>query len=126
MSIDCDTLCTKSFSKNEFVQFTEEIHVLRHHKADRWMAGLVTYGCNNIFREKFKNALLDISVENWPIGHDQTILNILSSDFQFKKTSVGEWMSFGRGKGIFLTLKGDQKTGPGYLNTYQTLLKIIE
>ena len=49
MSIDCDTILTKSFSEKEFTKVCSVIHVQRHHKADRWMAGLVTYGNNNIF-----------------------------------------------------------------------------
>jgi hypothetical protein len=32
---------------------------------------------------------------------------------------VGDWMSFGRGGGTFLTLKGDQKTSLGYINEYK-------
>ena len=54
MSIDCDTILTKSFSQEEFKKLCSNISVLRHHKADRWMAGLVTYGNTENFRRKIK------------------------------------------------------------------------
>lgn len=126
MTIDCDTLLSKSFSQAEFKKITETIHVQRHQKADRWMAGLVTYGKDNSFRKKYQEELLRIPIKDWPIGYDQTVLNNLANEFKFQKLLVGDWMSFGRGRGIFLTLKGDQKIGPGYLKIYQEVLDKIQ
>lgn len=126
MSIDCDTLCTEKFSTDRYRYITETIHVQHHHKKGRWMAGLVTYGNNNEFRKKYKEELLRFPMKNWKIGHDQKTLNRLAAEFKFGKLEVGDWMSFGRGKGTFLTLKGDQKISPGYLETYNEILKKIQ
>jgi hypothetical protein len=125
MSIDCDTLCTEKFNEKEFIDVCNNIYVQRHQKDKRWMAGLVTYGADNNFRNRFKEKLLEIPIENWPWGHDQTVLNKLSEEFDYNKLFVGDWMSFGRGRGTFLTLKGDQKTSPGYLNNYNESLKQV-
>jgi hypothetical protein len=118
MSIDCDTVLTQPFEKEDFERITKTIHVQRHQKDIRWMAGLVTYGQENTFRTKFRNELLSLPVEKWAYGHDQNVLNLLEKEFNYKKLYVGDWMSFGRGKGKFLTLKGDQKTSQGYLDNY--------
>jgi hypothetical protein len=122
MSIDCDTILTKSFTQNEFLNVCKSIHVQRHQKADRWMAGLVTYGSTNDFRLEFKNQLLSKPVETWEYGWDQKILNMLSTKYNYTRLEVGNWMSFGKGNGTFLTLKGDQKTSPKHLNSYKTKL----
>lgn len=125
MSIDCDTLCTRSFSEDEFKSITSTIYVQRHQKNIRWMAGLVTYGNNPKFRNEFREQLLKQPLEKWSYGWDQDVLNSLDSTYHYKKLNVGEWMSFGRGSGIFLTLKGDQKTSEGYLDIYQNILKNV-
>ena len=126
MSIDCDTLCAKSFTEQEFSSITNSIHVQRHQKADRWMAGLVTYGNSNTFRKEYKERLLEENPINWKYGRDQDVLNQLAHKYNFKKLNVGGWMSFGRGSGTFLTLKGDQKVSPGYLENYNNILKKIQ
>lgn len=123
MSIDCDTLCTRSFSEADFKLITSSIHVQRHQKNIRWMAGLVTYGDNSKFRNDFRTELLKLPLDLWPYGWDQDVLNSLDSVYHYKKLSVGEWMSFGRGGGTFLTLKGDQKISEGYLDIYHNILK---
>lgn len=121
MTIDCDTLCVKSFTKHEFETITKDIHVQRHQKANRWMAGLVTYGINNNFRNELKEKLSSIPLEKWSYGWDQTVLNQLAIEFDYKKLEVGNWMSFGKGKGKFLTLKGGQKNSEKYLSTYNKI-----
>lgn len=126
MSIDCDTLCTRKFDKEHFIKTCKDVSVQGHHKKDRWMAGLVTYGDDNIFRQRFREKLLEIPVQDWPWGYDQSVLNYLSREFIYSKLAVGDWMSFGRGKATFLTLKGDQKISPGYLETYNEILKKIQ
>lgn len=124
MSIDCDTVLMRSFTKKEFQRVCEIVSVQRHQKDKRWMAGLVTYGRNN-FKQRFKEELLSRPVDSWLAGWDQDVLETLNKEFTYNKLMVGDWMSFGRGKGIFLTLKGDQKTSEGYLNNYQEGLKIV-
>jgi lipopolysaccharide biosynthesis glycosyltransferase len=118
MSIDCDTLLTRSFAKEHFISICNNIHVLQHHKVQRWMAGLVTYGRDNIFRNLLKERLLELPIEDWIYGRDQEILNSLSNTFYYNKLKVGDWMSFGKGRGKFLTLKGDQKFTEKYLTNY--------
>jgi hypothetical protein len=124
LSIDCDTVLTRPFSPEEFREICEMVSVQRHQKDKRWMAGLVAYGKNN-FRDRFREELLSKPISDWICGWDQDVLEILSNEFIFKKLYVGEWMSFGRGGGRFLTLKGDQKTSQGYLNNYQEALNKI-
>jgi hypothetical protein len=125
MTIDCDTILTTSFSEKEFKSVCETIHVQRHQKDVRWMAGLVTYGSDTIFRNKLKETLLSKPINDWAYGWDQDVLNNLASEFSYNKLFVGKWMSFGAGNGIFLTLKGDQKTNESYLVTYKKNLKSI-
>ena len=125
MSIDCDTILTKQFSQESFKKLCSNVNVLRHHKADRWMAGLVTYGNTNHFRKKIKDHLLSIPIEQWNYGWDQTVLNQLSDEFNYTPIEVGDWMSFGKGRGKFLTLKGSQKVKEKFLNNYNTVIKEI-
>jgi hypothetical protein len=125
MSIDCDTILTKPFLEEEFKKLCSNISVLRHHKADRWMAGLVTYGNTEHFRKKIKDHLLSIPVEQWIYGWDQTALNQLSVEFNYTPIEVGGWMSFGKGKGKFLTLKGSQKVKEKFLNNYNIAIEEI-
>jgi hypothetical protein len=125
MTIDSDTVLTTSFTEKEFEGVCREISVQRHQKDIRWMAGLVTYGTDNHFRQRLQQELLSRPIEEWTYGWDQDVLDNLSHEFRYKKLMVGEWMSFGRGRGIFLTLKGDQKTSEGYLNNYNEGLKKI-
>ncbi len=125
MSIDCDTVLMRSFSPQEFQKITEIVSVQRHQKDKRWMAGLVTYGTNN-FRQRFREELLKEPFNTWIYGKDQDVLEVLNKEFEYNKLMVGDWMSFGRGGGTFLTLKGDQKTSEGYLNNYKQGLQNIK
>jgi len=124
MSIDCDSILTRSFTKEEFKLVCEKIHVLQHHKVDRWMAGLVTYGNDNIFRNAMRNKLLSLPISEWVYGWDQTVLNLLSTEFFYNELQVGDWMSFGKGRGKFLTLKGDQKVSNKYIANYKKSLQL--
>ena len=125
MTLDCDTLCTRQFTKDELHTIISTIHVQRHQKNIRWMAGLVTYGSDSKFRNEFREQLLSMPLENWQYGWDQDILNILDNKYHYKRLNVGDWMSFGRGSGTFLTLKGDQKIAEGYLEIYKGILKNV-
>lgn len=123
MTIDSDSVLMKSFSEEDFTAICAVVSVQRHQKNIRWMAGLVTYGITNDFRMRFKQELLALDIDEWYYGWDQEVLLKLSNEFKFKKLMVGEWMSFGRGSGTFLTLKGDQKTSQGYLDNYKQGLR---
>lgn len=123
MTIDCDTVCTRAFSMHEFEILCKSIHVQRHHKADKWMAGLVTYGADASFRNDFKTNLCNEPLDNWKYGRDQDVLNNMANNYNFKKLNVGEWMSFGKGRGIFITLKGTQKTKDKFLKNYKDVIK---
>lgn len=125
MSIDCDTLLQEPFSQKEFIKICSDIHIQRHQKNIRWMAGLVTYGKDMKFRQRLKDELLAIPIENWKYGRDQDVLKLLSNEFHFNPLYVGDWMSFGRGSGKFITLKGDQKIAPSYLDVYSSILSKI-
>lgn len=122
MAIDCDTVLTRSFTEKEFRRISTKIHVQRHHKADRWMAGLVTFGDDSKFRNYFKEQLLQLPLEKWEYGWDQKILNNLNAEFQYIPLQVGDWMSFGKGGGIFLTLKGSQKYSEKYLKNFKKII----
>lgn len=126
MTLDCDTLCTRQFTKDELHTIISTIHVQRHQKNIRWMAGLVTYGSDSKFRNEFREQLLSMPLEKWQYGWDQDVLNELDSTYNYSKLTVGNWMSFGRGGGIFLTLKGDQKIAEGYLEIYNGILKNVQ
>jgi hypothetical protein len=119
MTIDCDTVLMKPFTQKEFIKLCRNISVQRHQKDIRWMAGLVTYGSDSLFKQRLQQELLSRNIDDWSYGWDQDVLDKLSNEFAYNKLMVGEWMSFGRGRGIFLTLKGDQKTSEGYLNNYK-------
>jgi hypothetical protein len=126
MSIDCDTLLQTAFSQKDFLRICQDTHVQRHQKDIRWMAGLVTYGTDSLFKSRLKEELLKIPIEMWRPGRDQDVLKILSEEFNFRPLYVGDWMSFGQGSGKFITLKGDQKIADGYLNVYSKILAEIE
>jgi len=118
MTIDCDTILMKPFTQKEFTNLCRNISVQRHQKDIRWMAGLVTYGTDSLFKQRLQQELLSRNIDDWSYGWDQDVLDKLSNEFTYNKLMVGEWMSFGRGRGTFLTLKGDQKISQGYLNNY--------
>lgn len=123
MTIDCDTVCTRSFSISDFENVCKNVHVQRHQKADKWMAGLVTYGDTPSFRHDLKTNLLADSIDLWKYGRDQDVLNSMAYNYNFKKLNVGDWMSFGKGKGVFITLKGTQKTKDKFLKNYTENIK---
>lgn len=126
MTMDCDTLCTRSFSKQDFENVCTKIHVQTHQKdPNLWMCGLVTFGNDNAFRNRFKEALLGQSIDLSKIGRDTVILNSLSSEFEYNPLALGTWMGFGKGDAIFLTLKGEQRKSSRFLEKYNDILKSI-
>jgi lipopolysaccharide biosynthesis glycosyltransferase len=123
ITLDADSICTKPITEEELSSVFERQYVLKHHKEDRWLAGLVTFSDNG-FRQEYVKELNSINLENWKWGRDQLILNQMSRSFNF--TPVGSnWMSIGKNKNnsIFLTLKGEQKETDKYLSWYKRYLE---
>ena len=123
ITLDCDTVCSRPFNELDYLKVAQTIHVQRHQKADKWMAGLVTYGSSSQFRHEFKDRLMARPLEDWRYGWDQDVLNEMAKEYSFEKLRVGEWLSFGKGKGLFLTLKGEQKVKRKFLDVYNNILQ---
>lgn len=119
MTLDADTICTKSFDRNNFLELFKKNTVLQHPKDGRWLAGLVCLG-SGIIRSDFSNMLLEEPLETWLFGRDQLVLEKLSQEYNFGPVSK-EWISIGKnGLGsVFLTLKGNQKYTEKYLSIYE-------
>ena len=125
MTIDCDSLCTQSFSRQDFENACSIISVLRHHKTNRWLAGLVTFGSSSHFRKEFRDRLLEKSIVDWKPGYDQDVLKSLEEKYIFTESIPGDWIGFGYKKGKFITFKGEQKTASKYISIYNRELAKI-
>lgn len=125
MLLDCDTVCTRSFSPEEFVEICSRVSVLWNQKSGRWLAGLVTLGANLDFIKEYKRHLLLADPSRWSYGYDQDALKNLAQQFNFSPVTFGQWISLGKGPGIFLTLKGSQKQKSKYLNLFQQKSQFI-
>ena len=118
MILDADSICTREFTQQEFIDVTSDVTVLKHHKElafHPWLCGFVTLG-NGMFRQDYANNLLITKSKEWEYGHDQDILNLLYHRHQYK-TAPQEWICMGKQnpKSVFLTLKGDKhKKNPKY------------
>ena len=116
--LDADSICTREFTQQEFIDVTSDVTVLKHHKElafHPWLCGFVTLG-NGMFRQDYANNLLITKSKEWEYGHDQDILNLLYHRHQYK-TAPQEWICMGKQnpKSVFLTLKGDKhKKNPKY------------
>ena len=119
ITLDADSICTRKIDKPAINQLFENQYVLKHHKEDRWLAGFVVFNDNG-FRQEYASQLRSLPVDKWKWGRDQTILNQMSSDYNFSILPK-EWMSIGKNKSdsAFLTLKGEQKVKDKYLNVYK-------
>jgi len=118
MSMDCDTVCLKSFTEDEFESIATRVSVLQHPKSLRWLAGLVTYGTNQ-FRSRLVEEIYADDEDFWHIGRDQDVLQDLNLEFKFGSLN-SDWMSIGKAtkNSIFLTLKGEQKIQTPYVESY--------
>ena len=79
----------------------------------------------NSVNNRFKEALLEQSIDLFKIGRDTVILNSLSSEFEYNPLALGTWMGFGKRDAIFLTLKGEQRKSSRFLEKYNDILKSI-
>lgn len=117
--IDADSVCTKSFTKEEFLDLFKHNTILQHFKEGRWLAGFVAFDQSNI-RKEYATLLMSDNVEIWVPGRDQDILAKIADKYKFYPASK-KWISIGKNRlgSIFLTLKGDQKYSKKYLPLYQ-------
>lgn len=118
VTLDADTICTRSFTKEQFLSLSEKPTVLMSNKGNRWLAGLVSFDSSN-FRKDYAKGLLELPIEEWLPGWDQEVLLDLSTVYNFTELSR-DWMEIGKQKqnSVFLTLKGDQKFTDKYLSKY--------
>jgi len=125
MTIDTDSICTREVEQEYFIQTAKNTTVLRHHKDKRWLAGMITFGQNN-FKQDYLLELNKVNQENWAPFHDQNCLRRLSNYYDFNEQDKSRpWMKYGKNaeKGIFMTLKGDQKIANKYLEVYNSILQ---
>jgi hypothetical protein len=119
VTLDADSICTRPIVEStEMKNIFQKQYVLKHHKEDRWLAGLVVFNQNG-FRQELNKELTSVPFDNWQWGRDQIVLNTFANEFNFQ--SVGnQWMSIGKNKAnsVFLTLKGNQKVKEKFLVNY--------
>ena len=122
MVIDADSICTRSFTEDEFDKVCEGVNVLRHPKAPRWLCGLIA--SNNVdFWETYASCL---ETDTWVIGRDQDVLADMTRHYTFKDCGA-TWMKIGKpGNAIFQTLKGTQKQDPKYLKFYDNIKEQLQ
>ena len=126
MILDADSICTREFTKEEFINVTSKVTVLKHHKKNAihpWLCGFVTLG-TGLFRQDYANNLLQTATRSWKYGHDQDILLQLHDVHQYTPAPV-EWICMGKAnpKSVFLTLKGDKhKNNPKYTDQLKRYL----
>ena len=124
--VDTDSICTRSFTKEQF----DQVHlnnpvVLYKEKTTRWLAGCISMGANT-FRKDFYDLLMSKPIEEWSGFWDQTCLKQLSNTHNFIKCPP-EWMSIGKLRNShFLTLKGEQKETEKFLGAYRKIKTDIQ
>jgi len=123
ITLDADTICTRSFSQQDFSTLFKKQYVMQHPKEPRWLAGLVTFGSNN-FRYRYAELLNSKNIKDWEWGRDQEVMPQLAKEFNFNPVDK-KWIAIGKNKSnsAFLTLKGEQKETDKYLNVYKGYLK---
>ena len=122
MTIDADTICTRSYTLEELSFLFSKQHVLQHYKDKRWLAGLIAFH-DNQFRQEYAKEIQSKQIDNWEWGRDQNILAELSNQYKFVPAPKN-WISIGKNgaKSVFLTLKGNQKYKDKYLELYKGYL----
>lgn len=122
MTIDADTICTRSYTREELSFLFSKQHVLQHYKDKRWLAGLIAFH-DNQFRQEYAKEIQSKQIDNWEWGRDQNILAELSNQYKFVPAPKN-WISIGKNgaKSVFLTLKGNQKYKDKYLQLYKGYL----
>lgn len=123
ITLDADTICTRSFSQEDFSTLFQKQYIMQHPKEPRWLAGLVTFSSNN-FRYRYAELLNSKPINDWEWGRDQEVMPQLAKEFNFSPVDK-KWIAIGKNKSnsVFLTLKGEQKTTDKYLNVYRKYLE---
>lgn len=119
ITLDADSICTRSFTEEDFSVLFEHTTVLHHPKSPRWLACLVSFNDGD-FRHEYATELRSIPVEEWQFGRDQKVLDDLDKKYQYRPLDQ-KWLSIGKNKinSVFLTLKGEQKETEKYLKNYK-------
>lgn len=122
MTLDADTICTRSYTQEEIDFLFSKQHILQHYKDNRWLAGLVAFHNSN-FRRNYAKEIRSEQLDNWEWGRDQNILAKFSKEYNFV-AAPRTWISIGKNSAdsIFLTLKGNQKNKNRYLDIYKGYL----
>lgn len=123
VTIDADTICTRSYSQEEIEFLFSKQHILQSYKDNRWLAGLVAFSDNG-FRQDYVNEIKSKNIEEWEWGRDQNILAKFSKEYDFVP-APRDWISIGKNgaNSVFLTLKGTQKIKSKYLGQWGKYLQ---
>ena len=123
VTIDADTICTRSYSQEEIEFLFSKQHILQSYKDNRWLAGLVAFSDNG-FRQDYINEIKSKDIEEWEWGRDQNILAKFSKEYDFVP-APRDWISIGKNgaNSVFLTLKGTQKIKSKYLGQWGKYLQ---
>jgi len=123
MIVDADSMCTQSFTEEQYDHIVQGQTVLHHPKAERWLAGFIASD-NQAFLQDYHNRLMKRPLLKFKHGWDQKVLKDLSNDYKFTRCPE-QWMKVGKPSqsSIFMTLKGDQKISNKYLHYYNQFVK---
>lgn len=125
MTVDCDSICTREFTTDQFNNIAKNINFFKHPFKDRLLAGIVTFGEDPKFRKRFKELLMSEPYEKWKYGRDQLVIGMLAAEFDYGLLG-DDWMSMGKEEtGVFYTLKGNQKNTDIYIKRYIRLSKTL-
>lgn len=123
--LDCDGLCVKSFSEDQFKRLFEQQYVLKYKVDGRWMAGFVTFK-DNTFRQAYAAELLKKPITDWVRGWDQDVMKIMCEEYKFVALP-DEWLIVGKRPGyadsFFFMGKGSHKIRVRFLELYREFVK---
>lgn len=123
--LDCDGLCVKSFTEEQFSCLFEKQYVLQYKPDKRWMAGFVTFKDNN-FRQAYATELLKRPVNEWSRGWDQDVMKNMCSEYNFVPLP-DEWLIVNKRPGyidsFFFMGKGSHKIRQKFLELYKMFVK---
>jgi len=122
ITVDADTICTRSYTQDEINLLFSKNHILQHYKDQRWLAGLIAFS-NDQFRQDYAKEIRSKEIKHWEWGRDQNVLAKFSNQYNFVP-APRDWISIGKNgaESVFLTLKGNQKNKNRYLDIYKGYL----
>ncbi len=126
MALDCDSICIKPFSEEDFEKIAMQITILQNQKSSKWLPSAVTFG-NNEFRKDFVKELYADDDDFWPTTRCQNIIATLSTRYKYNALPQ-QWINLGKtsNDAFFLILKGEQKTETSFVEVYGSYLKRAE